>query len=234
MSSTREEKMIETFLKQHHDSVIFVLPMIVTIAVLIFSLIVIGYIKNRLKKPLRIICNELYRFMKYGVYLTLVLLGLEIVFKLLMPTYFVRLHQFAGIFILTALLLGYINAVINQLYVWQQAKLRKDNKRGQITQLNGIKHVSKVILSLVVLISVLDYLELPITGLLAGLGAGTFAAAIAMQDVIRNLFGGLVLLSVNRLLWAIISVRYRQRLKGELKKLAGGQPKLLMMMAHQF
>jgi len=28
--------------------------------------------------------------------------------------------------------------------------------------------------------------------LLAGLGAGTFAAAIAMQDVIRNLFGGLV------------------------------------------
>ena len=120
------------------------------------------------------------------------LLGLEIVFKLLMPTYFVRLHQFAGIFILTALLLGYINAVINQLYVWQQAKLRKDNKRGQISQLYGIKLLSKVILSLVVLISVLDYLELPITGLLAGLGAGTFAAAIAMQDVIRNLFGGLV------------------------------------------
>ncbi len=163
------------------------------IAVLLTFLLILPIFMYKAKMPLQAFLQQLFKYMKIAVYVVTILLVVELGMKILLPVYFVHINTYAGTLLFSLFLILYMNSVINSIYAWKCKELRRIKEASRITQLNGMKHLAKILLYLIVIISVMQYLKFPFAGLLAGLGAGTLAVGIAMQDIIRNVFGGLVI-----------------------------------------
>jgi MscS family membrane protein len=71
-------------------------------------------------------------------------------------------------------------------------------RRGQVTSLPVVdlaQQVAKIIVAILGLLTVLDVVGVNVTALVAGLGVGGIAVALAAQKTVENLFGGLTLIA---------------------------------------
>lgn len=76
------------------------------------------------------------------------------------------------------------------------------------TGINGLKHIAKVLITLMLLINVMDQLNISYTGILTLAGAGSLAGAFAAKEIVQNIFGGLVIFLISHLEWVIKSHRW--------------------------
>lgn len=72
---------------------------------------------------------------------------------------------------------------------YRERELAKD--RATVTTLTGVTFVAKMVIWSVVLLLALDNLGIDITALVAGLGIGGIAVALAMQNILGDLFASL-------------------------------------------
>lgn len=75
---------------------------------------------------------------------------------------------------------------------YRQRQLKKDP--GSVTALNAIGWVGTLLLWLAVLLLILDNLGFDVTALIAGLGVGGIAVALAVQNILGDLFASLSIL----------------------------------------
>lgn len=79
------------------------------------------------------------------------------------------------------------------LLFWLDAdrERRRQEEPGSIAAMNALGFISRLVLWAVVLLLVLDNLGIDITALVAGLGVGGIAVALAVQNVLGDLFASL-------------------------------------------
>jgi len=75
---------------------------------------------------------------------------------------------------------------------YRQSQIKKDP--GSVTALNAIGLFARVLLWLAILLLVLDNLGFNVTALIAGLGVGGVAVALAVQNILGDLFASLSIL----------------------------------------
>lgn len=84
----------------------------------------------------------------------------------------------------------WLNAVILfWLEGYRQRKLKEDP--ASVTTMSAVSFVGRLVLWLVILLLVLDNLGVNITALVAGLGVGGIAVALAVQNILGDLFASL-------------------------------------------
>jgi small-conductance mechanosensitive channel len=90
-----------------------------------------------------------------------------------------------------------ILAIALQVGIWasktlsEWLKVQRAKKEGEpetLTMLSGVEWVGKVVIWLVVLLIALENLGVDVTGLAAGLGIGGIAVALAVQNILGDLF----------------------------------------------
>jgi MscS family membrane protein len=74
-------------------------------------------------------------------------------------------------------------------------RLKEDERKGMVTIVPLAKRVLKFVISLIALIALLQNIGFNVSGLVAGLGVGGIAIALAAQKSIANLFGGFSLVA---------------------------------------
>jgi small-conductance mechanosensitive channel len=97
-----------------------------------------------------------------------------------------------SITIITLLIQGGIwvsNVIVARLEQYRQKQMKTDP--ASVTTLNAVGFISKIILWTVVLLLGLDNLGIDITALVAGLGVGGIAVALAVQNILGDLFASL-------------------------------------------
>ncbi len=104
-----------------------------------------------------------------------------------------RVHSFLSSLLIIALLLQAgiwgITFIASALEIYQQQALEKN--RAAVTTINLIGLASKVALWAIVVLLVLDNLGVNVTALVAGLGIGGVAVALALQNILGDLFASL-------------------------------------------
>lgn len=88
------------------------------------------------------------------------------------------------------LLVNLIDAFIKE-YFTRFAEKTKTDLDNQIVPV--VRSLIKIIIVIIAIISILDNMGLDVTSLIAGLGIGGLAFALAAQDSLKNLFGGVAL-----------------------------------------
>lgn len=120
-----------------------------------------------------------------------------VVFSLLFGCLFINVD---GAF-RTAISRAMIIVVILQVGIWSSMVLRvatlfyqeqqKEKDPGSITTINIIRFIGRLLIWVVVLLLVLDNIGINITALVAGLGVGGIAVALAVQTILGDLFASL-------------------------------------------
>lgn len=104
-----------------------------------------------------------------------------------------KLQSALRIFVILAFLLqaaGWGNGLI--LYYIQRYKREKlDTDPASVTTVSALGFVGKLVLWTIILLLALDNLGIDITGLIAGLGIGGIAIALAVQNILGDLFASL-------------------------------------------
>jgi small-conductance mechanosensitive channel len=104
-----------------------------------------------------------------------------------------RAHSFVSSLLVIALLLQAgvwgITFIASVLEIYQQQALEKN--RAAVTTINLIGLASKVALWAIVVLLALDNLGVNVTALVAGLGIGGVAVALALQNILGDLFASL-------------------------------------------
>jgi MscS family membrane protein len=99
-----------------------------------------------------------------------------------------------GLFVCSSLLILWVAVNSTTLVVAMSARaLIKNEEDGSSPFLPLIRRVLNFILTIVIVLFIVDGLGFDVTTILAGLGVGGIAVALASQKTIENLFGGLVL-----------------------------------------
>jgi MscS family membrane protein len=99
-----------------------------------------------------------------------------------------------ALFVCSSLLILWVAVNSTALLVAMSARaLMQKDHTGNAPFLPLIRRVLNVVLTLVIVLFVVDGLGFDVTAILAGLGVGGIAVALASQKTIENLFGGLVL-----------------------------------------
>jgi len=98
------------------------------------------------------------------------------------------------LFVCSSLLILWVAVNLTTLIVAMSAKALMKNTQSESTPfLPLIRRVLNVILTIAIVLFIVDGLGFNVTAILAGLGVGGIAVALASQKTIENLFGGLVL-----------------------------------------
>lgn len=86
---------------------------------------------------------------------------------------------------------GLWGGAILQVVIEQYRQRQMDTNPASVTTLNVLNFVSKILLWSLVLLLVLDNLGVNITALVAGMGVGGIAVALAVQTILGDLFASL-------------------------------------------
>ncbi|MGD2137645.1 MAG: mechanosensitive ion channel family protein [Gammaproteobacteria bacterium] len=78
-----------------------------------------------------------------------------------------------------------------QFWLTRDARRRRETDPASITTINAVGFVGRLVLWVVVLLLVLDNLGVDVTALIAGLGIGGIAVALAVQNIFGDLFASL-------------------------------------------
>lgn len=172
---------------------------LIALAVLILSFIIIkivlGFIKSRLKKISTKTISQVDDLIVILLEKTTSILIL--ILSLYTASYFITLAPLISTLILNALILIFLiqaavwgNAVIT-FYVNDYTKKKKETDAAAATTMSAVSFVGKLILYAGLIIIALDNLGFDITTLIAGLGVGGIAIALAVQNILSDLFASL-------------------------------------------
>jgi small-conductance mechanosensitive channel len=104
-----------------------------------------------------------------------------------------RIHSIVSNLLIITLLLQAgiwgVTFIASALEIYRQQALEKN--RAAVTTINLIDLVSKVVLWAIIILLALDNLGVNITALVAGLGIGGIAVALALQNILGDLFASL-------------------------------------------
>jgi small-conductance mechanosensitive channel len=172
---------------------------LIALAVLILSFIIIkivlGFIKSRLKKISIKTVSQVDDLIVILLEKTTSILIL--ILSLYTASYFITLAPFVSTLILNALVLIFLiqaavwgNAVIT-FYVTDYTNKKKETDAAAATTMSAVSFVGKLALYAGLVIVALDNLGFDITTLIAGLGVGGIAIALAVQNILSDLFASL-------------------------------------------
>ena len=104
-----------------------------------------------------------------------------------------RTHKIGSTVVVLALLIqaGLWGAIALQVMIKQYHQRQLEKDPASITTLNLLSYIGRFILWSIVLLLVLDNLGINITALVAGLGVGGIALALAVQTILSDLFASL-------------------------------------------
>jgi MscS family membrane protein len=109
------------------------------------------------------------------------------------PSTFVRVVERAG----TVLIIAFTWALIRLVDVVLDLladRLRKKDQESAIVLLRPVRSISKILIVLFAVVLWLDNIGFDVGAILAGLGVGGLAVALAAQDTLRNFLGSLMIL----------------------------------------
>lgn len=172
---------------------------LIALTVLILSFIIIkivlGFIKSRLKKISAKTVSQVDDLIVILLEKTTSILIL--ILSLYTASYFITLPPFILTLILNVLVLIFLiqaavwgNAVIT-FYVNDYTKKKKETDAAAATTMSAVSFVGKLALYAGLVIIALDNLGFDITTLIAGLGVGGIAIALAVQNILSDLFASL-------------------------------------------
>ncbi len=109
------------------------------------------------------------------------------------PSTFVRVVERAGTVLIIAFtwaLIRFVDVVFDLL----ADRLRKKDQESAIVLLRPVRSISKILIVLFAVVLWLDNIGFDVGAILAGLGVGGLAVALAAQDTLRNFLGSLMIL----------------------------------------
>ncbi len=160
---------------------------------LVVVLVCAFFIEKRLKAPLEIIIKFLLSSLKWALVVAVFLMLFDLVAQLFQLEALLKYVDYAYALAMTFIVLRYLHQVIDGLYLWKFQQLKKRGQVATATGINGLKHIAKVLITLMLLINVMDQLNISYTGILTLAGAGSLAGAFAAKEIVQNIFGGLVI-----------------------------------------
>ncbi len=103
-------------------------------------------------------------------------------------------HLVNGLVVIVLLIQGgiWISGIITFLIV-RYTKQQMGEDAASVTTMNALGFVSRLLLWTVILLLALDNLGVDITTLVAGLGVGSLAIALAVQNILGDLFGSITI-----------------------------------------
>jgi len=99
----------------------------------------------------------------------------------------------AGTIFVIALLWASIR-MVDLAFSWWGVRLRKEGKETATVLLGPVRTFSRIVLILLAILLWLDNIGFNISTLLAGLGVGGIAVALALQDTLKNFIGSIMIL----------------------------------------
>ncbi len=108
------------------------------------------------------------------------------------PSATIRSANRAGTLLTIALAWATIR-LIGLVFDWWSERLRKGGQETATTLLRPVKTISKIIITLLAVLVWLDNIGFNVSTLLAGLGVGGIAIALAAQDTLKNFFGSVMI-----------------------------------------
>ena len=109
---------------------------------------------------------------------------------LLLPETIRHATQIVGVLVLALQVMLWGNVLITST-IQRQMRQRLEEDPGVATTINALGFVGRLALYVVVVLVALDNLGVDITALVTGLGIGGIAVALALQNVLGDLFGSL-------------------------------------------
>ena len=184
------------------DTIYFNNPLkqwLIAIAVLVISFIVIkivlSFVKNRLKKISVRTASQVDDVIVIVLEKTSSLLIL--ILSVFIGSQFISLIPLITTIILNALILVFLiqaaiwgNAIIT-FYVTDYTNKKRESDAAAATTMSAVSFVGKMALYAGLVIIALDNLGFDITTLIAGLGVGGIAIALAVQNILSDLFASL-------------------------------------------
>ncbi|MBN1409071.1 MAG: mechanosensitive ion channel family protein [Calditrichaceae bacterium] len=184
------------------DTIYFNNPLkqwLIAIAVLVISFIVIkivlSFVKNRLKKISVRTASQVDDVVVIVLEKTSSLLIL--ILSVFIGSQFISLIPLITTIILNALILVFLiqaaiwgNAIIT-FYVTDYTNKKRESDAAAATTMSAVSFVGKMALYAGLVIIALDNLGFDITTLIAGLGVGGIAIALAVQNILSDLFASL-------------------------------------------
>jgi MscS family membrane protein len=120
------------------------------------------------------------------------LVFLQVGVHIIGPSATVHLLQRAGTLLTIALAWATIR-VMDLVFDWWSERLRETGQKTATTLLRPVKTISKIIIVLLAVLVWLGNIGYDVTTLLAGLGVGGIAIALAAQDTLKNFFGSVMI-----------------------------------------
>jgi len=117
-----------------------------------------------------------------------ILLVRQMVYNIIGPSTSIRAVDRAGTLLIIALTWALIR-LIDILFDLLADRLRKKDQESAIVLLRPVKSISKILIVLFFVILWLDNIGFDVGAILAGLGVGGLAVALAAQDTLRNFLG---------------------------------------------
>ena len=111
---------------------------------------------------------------------------------LVLPATLIRAGAIVSVLIAALQVMLWGNVFITST-IQRQMKRRVADDPGSATTINALGFVSRLLLYVIILLVALDNLGIDITALVTGLGIGGIAVALALQNVLGDLFGSLAI-----------------------------------------
>jgi small-conductance mechanosensitive channel len=134
---------------------------------------------NMIKRPVKII---------------VLTVGFFIAFKYIYPDFVVGSINITSIFKVIWILAGaiLINKIVNAFFIWYTEELQhKLHRKIDPTIFQFIRKIVNILIYVSALLAILSSFGVEITPMLAGLGIGGLAIALALKDTLANFFGAL-------------------------------------------
>ena len=179
-------------LSQYSDILSAILIFISSIIIAkLFYLVIIEYLLRIAKKTGTTLDEELLKTIEKPIYLGIILIGLylAVISINILKDYS---EQINNLFLAIGILWGVFMAVrsIDTIFKWHIEKAKKRIKIER-TALLTVKNIIDVVIYIVAFLLILAEFGIEITPLIASLGIGGLAVALALQNTLSNYFAGI-------------------------------------------
>jgi small-conductance mechanosensitive channel len=183
-----------------------IISVLIVIAAIVASFIVIfilGIIKRHLAKRTKTTLDDkILDAIKKPLHLTMILVGLTIAVERLQGKFpetsewIFKTTDQVVIAVIVLIVAGFFARLLRVITGWyaEKAEAEKVPLSAEFTPL--INRIGKVVIFVLAVLMVLDHFEVDIKGLLAVLGVGSLAIALAAQDTVSNTISGFIIMMV--------------------------------------
>lgn len=151
------------------------------------------YVSRTIRKKQTPVANEIAHFINWPLRLCLWAISVHLAVDLIGPAAPVR-TIFEAATLLYVMVIWAMLSLIDLWGLWFSHGLEKKGRHAALVLLKPLKTVLKVVIVLTGLVLWLDNLGVNVGTILASLGIGGFALALAAQDLLKNLLGSIMIL----------------------------------------